>query len=238
MTNIDASREIADEFKPKFTGTKAASVTVSPSPLAAPPLDDEDEFVAMNEGQTVAVAEVLDEQMEKVGGTAALLKERARSGQWNNAVAVNYTGAGRVTMWKPTPDGWMPRPVDRNAIKQLRMEGWQSKCGDCGGLHGGDVNDCPKRPKVSFGQCPVCGIRIHDSYQKLPVALKAEEDAADDPNLLIFDDLDDSTPKSRVHQAIVTHMWYKHPRSSSERNISAPAEPPVELIANMVARRG
>lgn len=246
MTNIDASREMAPEFKPKFTGTKASNVATGLSQLAAPPLSDDDEFVIMNEGSissTTAVMEVDGGKGEASGSvvrgaTAEDLKNKARSGQWNNYISVEHNTSGRVTMYKPTPDGWMPRVVASTAIRVLRGEGWKSTCGDCGGHHGGELNDCPSRPKVKYGLCPVCGLRIHDSYQQLPVAIKAEEDAEGDENLLVFEEFGDSTPESRIKAAITTHMWYKHPRSSSERGISEPAAPPAELIATMMQKRG
>ena len=131
---------------------------------------------------------------------------------------VEHSRAGTLIMWKPSPQGYFPRTVDRNAISQLLSQGWKQHCPECGGDHSADPNTCPNREPIAVTRCPVpgCRKRIYDN-----MALSIEEEGdEDDPNMIRFDQYENSTPQSRLQLQLNFHMWTRHPQQAMMRGVA------------------
>lgn len=129
---------------------------------------------------------------------------------------VTHVPPNTVVMYKPTPQGYMPRTVPVASIQVNLLNGWKRFCPDCRGHHGTDANACPGREPVAIRVCPVCSKRIPDPGT---VALGAVED---DPNVIPY--VDASSPERRSLIAWLIHMWLRHPRESLERGLE-PLDP-------------
>lgn len=215
--------------EPRRTG-KTASVTQGPSPLAIRQVSDEEIFVQENLNRREATKKVLDEEMEDTGQSVEDAKKHQRWG----TVVVEHDRSARAVMYKPTPTGWEPRTVDVNALPLLLGEGWSNRCLDCGGQHGAEPNDCPERPASKFGICPVCALQIWDNYQVTPAAIAKMAGLEDDPNFVAFTELTASTPESRIKNALLAHMYFKHPRTAAESGIQPPAEPGIDILTQVL----
>lgn len=126
-----------------------------------------------------------------------------------------------VTMYKPTPNGWMPRRVPIGSIAMNLAQGWRTTCGDCGGLHGADPNECPDRAATALRLCPVCGKRIYDNRVTTGV-----DPHLSDANVIQDDAYRASTPASRTKAALDWHIWNRHPQEAREMGLAALPEAP------------
>src|SRR5688500_18088713 len=84
-----------------------------------------------------------------------------------------------VTMYKPTPQGWMPRRVTSGSIPMNLANGYKIRCPQCNGHHGADPNECTGRDPIAVRICPVCAKRIYDNRVTAKVDL-----AEGDPNVI------------------------------------------------------
>ena len=143
-------------------------------------------------------------------------------GEDGHAVQTTHSRPGTLIMYKPLEhEGYEPRTVSSTARGMLLSQGWAENCPDCGkkhidrtGAESTDPNLCSAHPPVAVILCPGCRLRIYDNvHQEAPVG------ADDDENVIVLDDLEDSTPESRLMAARKLHMWMHHPRSAQERNI-------------------
>ncbi len=137
---------------------------------------------------------------------------------------VEHQRPGLVTMYKPTPQGYMPRQVPATSIAVNLENGWKSYCPDCNGQHGGDPNECPGREPIAVRICPVCDKRIYDN--RVFTGYKSGASDANDPNVIADDSYKVSTPATRTKAALDLHIWMRHPQEAREMNLpSLPTDP-------------
>jgi hypothetical protein len=192
-------------------------VKTAPGPAPAPALSADELFMAQN-----------TEKMERT--VEDIYRATGEAAQADAGGSVVHSRPSRVTMWKPTPQGYFPRTVSSSAstINMLLKEGWHAQCPDCGGQHGGGVNDCPRRAPVLFRPCPVCGKRIFDNLANLFQA--ADED--DDPNAIHDEQYSTTTPASRTKIQLDTHLWTRHPRQAQMLNVDPLPVALREMVEN------
>ena len=142
---------------------------------------------------------------------------------------VTHRSADLCRMYKPTPQGYMPRIVLVTAIKMNYTNGWLDHCPDCGSKECGGGNDCPNREPMQVRICPVCGKRIEDNYSRFEV-----DDGQDDPNVIHDGAYSLSTPATRTKAQLDRHLWWKHPTEAQGMGLQQPAEmgtSPMEAAA-------
>ncbi len=158
-----------------------------------------------------------------------------RKDEDGNPVTTTHVRPGTTIMYKPLEHGgYEPRPVSATSIGLLLKEGWAEVCPECHERHidkqgadSCDPNLCSARPPVAVILCPVCRVRIYDNMPfEAPIAAGEV-----DENVILPDDIVESTPEQRLTAARNLHMWMHHPRSAQERNI-----PPLPAaLRDMVA---
>ena len=139
-----------------------------------------------------------------------------------NPVITTHTRPGTLIMYKPLEyGGYEPRTVSATSIGLLLRQGWAENCPDCGkkhtdkrGLESSDPNLCSAHPPVAVILCPVCRLRIYDNMRVAEVP-----ESEDDPNVLVTNDLQQTTPEQRLIAARNLHLWMHHPRTAQEMNI-------------------
>lgn len=126
-----------------------------------------------------------------------------------------------VTMYKPTPGGWMPRRVTAGSISMNLANGYKIRCPQCNGHHGTDPNECPGRDPIAVRVCPVCAKRIYDNRVTMDV-----DPQEDDPNVIHDDAYRASTPAIRTKAALDWHIWNRHPQEAREMGLAPLPEAP------------
>lgn len=131
---------------------------------------------------------------------------------------VRHTTDGRVTLWQPWRDRWIPKTVSASAsnLENLFDAGWRTECGNCGTNHGiqqdarkgADINACPKVPRLGLAYCPTCGARFHDP------GMTPKTDAEPDPAALNLY-ATSSTPESRIRAQLDLHILTYHPADAA-----------------------
>lgn len=134
---------------------------------------------------------------------------------------VSHKRPGRVTMYKPTPNGWQPRHnIPVTSISVNLLNGWRVQCPDCGKPErDGDApcmggNECAGREPLAARQCPVCGRKVFDNLK-----IEASLDQ-DDPNIIHDTAYENSSPASRTKTLLDTHLWNRHPAEA--RSLGVP----------------
>lgn len=117
-------------------------------------------------------------------------------------------------MYKPTPNGYMPRRVTVGSVAMNIANGFKFRCPDCNGAHD-DPNDCAGRDPMARRICLVCGKKIDDNRVRMDVDM-----ATDDPNVIQDDAYAASTPAIRTKAALDWHMWNRHPQESREMGLA------------------
>lgn len=200
----DEQREVARQrAKDQGFGGKTASVEEH----AIPPVRKAEVFIAEHQGRT----DRTEEQVQDEDG---------------NPVKTTHSRPGTIVMYKPLEHGgYEPRRASVTAISMLLGQGWAENCPECGKKHTdkngqetSDPNLCSTRPPVAVILCPVCRLRIYDNMYYDDVPTTGEEDN----NVIVVNDIQESTPEQRLVAARNLHMWMHHPRSAQERNL-----PPV-----------
>jgi len=197
----DEQREAARQ-RAKAQGFGGRTASVEEHPI--PPVRSADVFIAEHAGRSDRTVE----QSQDEDG---------------NPVKTTHSRPGTIIMYKPLEHGgYEPRRASVTAISMLLGQGWAENCPECGKKHidkngreSSDPNLCSARPAVAVILCPVCRLRIYDNmyYDDMPAA------GDDDKNVIVVDDLKDSTPEQRLVAARNLHMWMHHPRSAQERNL-------------------
>ncbi len=189
-------------------GLRAASVEVNP-------VSDEQEFLVQAKARRPSpVTSPIEGENDGLteGGTVT----RLRGGS-----------SDTVTMYKPTPSGYMPRRVPVGSIAMNLANGYTIRCPQCNGHHGADPNDCTGRDPMAVRICQICGKRIYDN--RVHAAVDPE---IDDPNVIQDDAYSASTPAIRTKAALDWHMWNRHPQESREMGLaSLPEAPRLEVPA-------
>jgi hypothetical protein len=186
---------------PKQTG-KEASVDIEDN-VPILPQRSEEMLAAEHEGSRVQSQETI----------------RSEDGD----VMATHTRPGTLVMYKPTEtQGYVPRTVSVSAIRLLLKQGWKEVCPDCGARHinargeeSTDPNLCSAREPVAVRLCRVCPKRIYDN-QGLRFDGKM---ASDDPNVIMDDDFDLSTPAERTKASLNLHYWIRHPRQAQQMGL-------------------
>ena len=145
---------------------------------------------------------------------------------------VTHTGAAMVTMYKPTPQGYVARHgVPASSIAVNLRNGWRSFCPHCGGQHGSAPNECPGKDQVAYRTCPVCP-GAHKVFDNRVNYADPEAVDTDDPNLIQDAAYAATTPAIRTKAALDLHMWARHPQEAREMGLPplpesafAPAQP-------------
>ena len=138
---------------------------------------------------------------------------------------VKYTGPGKVTVYKKTPLGYMPRSIPINNIVEAMKAGMVAECPDCHGQHSADLNACPTREKRHYRDCPVPGCNIDSRPKRIYDTWRPntrESTKSNDPYLVQDDTFVASTPQERVNALLAAHMWAKHPTESRMMGLTPP----------------
>ena len=135
-------------------------------------------------------------------------------------------------MYKPTPNGYMPRRVTVGSVAMNIANGFKFRCPDCGGTHD-DPNDCTGRAPMARRICPVCGSKIDDNRVRQDVDLQT-----DDPNVIQDDAYAESTPAIRTKAALDWHMWNRHPQESREMGLAPLVAAPEIKVPEALAGHG
>lgn len=138
-----------------------------------------------------------------------------------------------VTMYKPTPNGYMPRRVTTGSISMNLANGFTIRCPQCNGHHGGDPNECAGRDPIAVRICPVCSKRIYDNRVQQAVDMRA-----DDPNVIQDEAYAASTPAVRTKAALDWHIWNRHPQEAREMGLAALAKAPEEVVPDALKGHG
>ncbi len=138
-----------------------------------------------------------------------------------------------VTMYKPTPSGWMPRRVTAGSIPMNLANGYKIRCPQCNGHHGSDPNECTGREPMAVRLCPVCGKRIYDNRVAQAVDMQT-----DDPNVIQDEAYSASTPAIRTKAALDWHIWNRHPQEAREMGLAPLAEPPKFSVPEFLQGNG
>lgn len=184
-------------------------------------ISDEQEF-AINAAQRAARPVTEPIEGESDGVTENGHVTRLRGG-------VNDT----VTMYKPTPAGWMPRRVTAGSIAMNLANGYKIRCPQCNGQHGADPNECPGHDPVAVRVCPVCAKRIYDNRVTMDV-----DRQEDDPNVIQDDAYAASTPAVRTKAALDWHIWNRHPQEAREMGLAPLPEAPQLSVPTALQGRG
>lgn len=180
------------------------------------PITDEQEFIVRaNQRPRNIVVEPIPGEEE------GMTSVRAPNGQLGGVIQPKGGTNDTVTMYKPTPSGWMPRRVTVGSIGMNLANGFAIHCPQCGGDHGTDPNECPGRDPMAVRVCPVCGKRIYDNRVSLEI-----DRQEDDPNVIQDDAYAASTPAIRTKAALDWHIWNRHPQEAREMGLAALAEAP------------
>lgn len=151
----------------------------------------------------------------------------------HQAATITHQTAGKVRVYKPTPQGYSPRIVPASNLPMLIRAGWLAACPDCGRANcsvNGDLNDCPAREPRRFRTCPIstCRKRIWD-----PIAIGQvefdEEGHERDPNEINDGAYDLSTPETRTLAMWRAHMLAFHPQESPTYGVYADRVPVTGL---------
>ena len=212
----DEQRAVASQrAKAQGLGKKASVEEVDLDARRAT-VDSAEVFLAKNEGAMI-------ESVDTV------------KGEDGTPVTTTHKRAGTLTMYKPTEtQGYAPRTVSSTAIRMLLKQGWAEHCPECNGEHldkngtpSSDPNLCKARPSVKVRVCRVCQKRIYDNVRFSEEVVGAE----DDPNVIVDDTYDVSTPESRTTIMLNLHYWLRHPRQAQMMGVA----PMQGALAEMVA---
>lgn len=138
-----------------------------------------------------------------------------------------------VTMYKPTPAGWMPRRVTAGSIDMNLANGYKIRCPECNGHHGVDPNECSGRAPMAVRICPVCAKRIYDNRVSIDVDFQT-----DDPNVIQDEAYSASTPAVRTKAALDWHIWNRHPQEAREMGLAALPEAPKLSVPEVLQGHG
>lgn len=117
---------------------------------------------------------------------------------------------GKVTVYKPTPSGYIPREIPRGMLEMALANGFLPRCPDCNGTHAStSPNACPGRPKLAFRICPIpgCSKRVFDYLFKAPEGAPVEAEEG----LVVDTAYSDTTPATRTKTAMDRHIMAYHP---------------------------
>lgn len=207
--------EASERAKAQGFGKKAEVQVQDVDPRRAT-VDSAAVFMAKNEGSMVATVDT-------------------EKGEDGTPVVTTHTRPGTLIMYKPTEtQGFVPRTVSSTAIGMLLKQGWGEHCPECGKDHldkdgraSTDPNLCTARDPVAVRVCRVCQKRIYDNVR----FSEDEVTENDDPNVIVDDTYDVSTPETRTVIMLNLHYWLKHPRQAQMMGV----EPMKGALAEMVA---
>lgn len=155
----------------------------------------------------------MQQRSDAAGEPAAPFAQRV-AGQ--ERATVTHQTSSKVTMYKPTPQGYRPRLIPSANIGLAVRSGWLAACPDCGRsncMANGDQNDCPGRAPRLYRTCPIasCRKKFHDT---LEIEGARDLNAALDPNEIPDDLASRSTPEARTWTELSAHLMAVHPKEA------------------------
>lgn len=149
---------------------------------------------------------------------------------------VTHTPTNTVTMYKPTPQGFMPRTVPVTSIPINLAAGWKRVCPDCAGHHGSNPNECPGREGVAYRICPVCPTdpEPHRVYDNRIYAYDPANVDTSDPNFIQDEAYAATTPAQRTKAALDWHIWNRHPQEAREMGLPPISQPPLQKVPELL----
>lgn len=140
----------------------------------------------------------------------------------DGGAAVSHTSAGLVWMYKKEIWGWRRLRVSRNSAPELIDAGFRDRCGNCQSTScPGEINQCPKTPKVMYRECPVAGCnqgnghRVYDDGQSMATGNREPGD-----EFAIVDATYSSTPETRTKAMLDEHIRWYHPQTAAYMGIT------------------